>query len=129
MAVEERDGRGRCAVAVAALPAGARVAAFSGSPYAAVPLLDEAPRVCAACFATAPAPQLRCSRCRTWRYCGPGCQKRDWRAHSGECRPLASGAVEALGSSAAAADALLLGRCLRRRAGEEDAGFDSLHLG
>ena len=29
-----------------------------------------------------------CSGCRAVRYCGPGCQKADWRAHKAACREL-----------------------------------------
>ena len=30
-----------------------------------------------------------CSGCRVVRYCGPACQKADWRAHKAACRELA----------------------------------------
>ena len=39
---------------------------------------------CAACGA-AGAP-LMCGACRGVRYCGPECQKRDWRAHKAACK-------------------------------------------
>ena len=31
----------------------------------------------------------RCSGCRAVRYCGPACQKADWRAHKAACREVA----------------------------------------
>ena len=37
--------------------------------------------------ADAPRGKL-CSGCRAVRYCGPACQKADWRAHKAACREL-----------------------------------------
>ena len=36
-----------------------------------------------------------CSGCRLVRYCGPRCQKADWRAHKAACREVATRRAEA----------------------------------
>ena len=43
--------------------------------------------------ADAPRGKL-CSGCRRVRYCGPACQKADWRAHKAACRELAARRAE-----------------------------------
>jgi hypothetical protein len=46
------------------------------------------PKVCAACgAAAADGVKLRvCSGCKSVHYCGPDCQKGDWKQHKGACR-------------------------------------------
>ena len=132
MSVEERAGRGRCAVAPTSLPPGSVVGAFSGQPFACCPLPSTRRRFCASCFQSA---KSRCSGCKTVRYCGRTCQARDWALHKHECAALAdqSSHIHRL-ADAPAADLLLAGRCLWRRRSlppddEEAAAFDALERG
>jgi [histone H3]-lysine4/36 N-trimethyltransferase SMYD len=138
--VVERPGRGRCAVATRALSAGTVASAFSGKPYAAVPLPSLRERHCTACLraCVGTAKLLRCSRCRWTRYCSAACQKSDWALHKHECAALADGSSQLHQlSDAPLADVLLTGRCLWRRhdattassCGVEDAAFDQLETG
>ena len=64
-----------------ALEVAAAAAEAPASPAAGP---EAAGRACAACGA-ADAP-LRCGACKGARYCGPECQRRDWRAHKAACR-------------------------------------------
>ena len=138
--VIERPGRGRCAVATRALSAGTVASAFSGKPYAAVPLPSLRELHCMACLraCAGSAKLLRCSRCRWTRYCSAACQKSDWALHKHECAALGDGSSQLHQlSDAPLADVLLIGRCLWRRhdattagsCGVEDAAFDQLETG
>ena len=51
------------------------------------------------------APLRCCTRCRAIWYCGPACQRADWRNHKRVCRaePAAEPAAEQPGGAAAAA--------------------------
>ena len=85
--VGEEEARGQAAAAAAA-PAGtaaprATVAATASVAASAGPEAA-ATTACAACSA-ADAP-LMCAGCRGARYCGPECQKRDWRVHKAACK-------------------------------------------
>ena len=136
---ELRDGRGRCAIATTALPAGTIVRAFSGKPYASVLLPSQRERHCAACFKDTHSVKrlLRCGRCKWARYCSGCCQKAAWIAHKHECAALTDAACELHRlADAPAADCLLVGRCLWRRhdanlseAGDDDLAFDALEPG
>ena len=117
--LEERAGRGRCVVAARSLEPATVVSAFSGAPYAAVPLPSYRDRVCAACLLAPGAgsrPLRRCSACKQARYCCADCQQSDWRLHRHECAVLAdAGSLLRRMPEAAAAELLLAARCLRRR--------------
>ena len=54
------------------------LAAHQGDDSASVPR-------CAACGATGQG-LSRCAGCRAVRYCGPECQRSDWRRHKASCR-------------------------------------------
>jgi hypothetical protein len=128
-----RPGRGRCAVAAAAIPAGTVLPAFSGIPYAACLLVSQWPLRCAACFKqradtaavdAAPASLLRCSRCRCARYCNAECQRADWPQHKREC-PVTQQLQAQCEDVVACAEVLTAGRCLWRRRGEPVGGSSS----
>ena len=137
--IEERAGRGRCAVASAPLEAGTVVSRFSGAPYACCPLPSERERWCAHCFGSAPpapATLMRCSKCKWVRYCSRACQTGDWARHKRECPTLnAHGAQLHSLADAPVTDLILLGRCLWRRheaadaPSAEDVAFDALEAG
>lgn len=135
--VEERPGRGRCAVAAVPLEAGAVVGVFGGAAYACLPLPSHRERLCTHCFcAAAQAKLMRCTRCKWVRYCSGTCQKADWPSHKHECRALTDPNSLLRGlADAPAADLLLAARCLWRRHGPDATGdaaddtFDALEPG
>merc|ERR1712107_288569 len=78
-------------------------------------------RRCDRCFrssADSPTALKRCGRCRAAHYCGRACQEADWPDHRVECAARSQIAkklaVQGLIGDGALADALLVGRCLRR---------------
>ena len=119
--MEERPGRGRCAIASVALREGSVVAQFSGPPFAACLLPSAWSNRCARCYVS--ADRLRgCSKCHRLRYCGVNCQREDWRSHKHECAALGeqTSPIHEL-SDAPASEILLAGRCLWRRHGASAA--------
>ena len=126
--VETRPGRGRCAVAYSAIPAGTVLTQFSGEPFAHTLLPSQFRRRCGCCLQTLTSQGMRCSRCKQVRYCSQACQVADWPEHKHECPALASPILQALGD-AEAANVLLLGRCMwARQLSVPDvvAAFDAL---
>ena len=126
--VETRPGRGRCAIASSAIPAGTVLTQFSGEPFAHTLLPSQFRRRCASCLQTLSSQGMRCSRCKQVRYCSQACQVADWPEHKHECPALASPILQALGDSDAA-NVLLLGRCMwARQLSVPDviAAFDAL---
>ena len=109
--VETRPGRGRCAIASSAIPAGTVLSQFSGEPFAHTLLPSQFRRRCGCCLQTLSSQAMRCSRCKQVRYCSQACQVADWPEHKHECPALASPILQALGD-AEAANVLLLGRCV-----------------
>ncbi|GBG24059.1 N-lysine methyltransferase SMYD2 [Hondaea fermentalgiana] len=110
--VEERPGKGRCAVASVRIRRGEVVLS---DPGVVLPVLvhDRWHSHCWGCLrALHGAKTARCARCKTARFCGKACQVAAWRSgHKLECSPalqvIDTGADEVI-----ATDALLLARVL-----------------
>lgn len=85
------SSKGRALVSARSLSPGATI--LTASPALILPSLSHMPSVCTYCLRPAAGgadPLRACTRCRSARYCGPGCQRAHWQAaHSRECRPLA----------------------------------------
>ncbi|KAG2144131.1 uncharacterized protein EDB93DRAFT_1153800 [Suillus bovinus] len=79
---------------------------------------------CSSCAATSHSGLLRCTRCRTVRYCNTTCQTNDWSLHRLECSALMKWAKSAPSKSLSIpSDAVrCLGRILWQKKKE---GFDS----
>lgn len=43
---------------------------------------------CGAATTKAGNPLLRCSKCKTVKYCSPDCQKKDWKKHKQMCKQV-----------------------------------------
>lgn len=43
---------------------------------------------CGATTTKAGNPLLRCSKCKTVKYCSPDCQKKDWKKHKHMCKQV-----------------------------------------
>ena len=95
--VDERDRRGRCAIAARRLDAGLLLSDVSGRPYAACLLPAQQAVRCERCFNLTEggaASLLRCGghpRCGA-RYCSAACRNSDSECHQRGCALLADGA-------------------------------------
>ena len=111
--LEERVGRGRCAIAMGRLPAGTTLPLFSGQPFAACPIPALRSRQCAACLR-----ELRrhdagtpctCPHCAFPSYCSAACRAADSAQHARQCRHLVDESAP-LRRLEAAAEGIALGR-------------------
>ena len=136
MEIESRQGRGRCAIAIAPMKAGTVVKTFSGKPYESCLLPAQQVRRCQACYDEAPpgSKLLKCAKCGFACWCSARCRAADASRHAHECSVLAkpSAALKALraegepmgGSNLGRFGVLLLAvRCLwRRHDGHRNSG-------
>ncbi|GMT33055.1 hypothetical protein PFISCL1PPCAC_24352, partial [Pristionchus fissidentatus] len=85
-------------------------------PYAAIVANLSLEVVCSGCFVSnSSSPLSRCVKCKILYYCGPECQKRDWKLHKEECKFMAS-----FSRAIPSANVRLMARLLiRRKKGDE----------
>uniref|UniRef100_A0A8C9W9B6 [histone H3]-lysine(4) N-trimethyltransferase n=1 Tax=Scleropages formosus TaxID=113540 RepID=A0A8C9W9B6_SCLFO len=81
------QGKGHGLRALVPLKAGELV--FTAQPYAHTVSKSAMKTTCANCFSRKET-LLRCSGCKTARYCNPACQRQAWPEHKRECKCLRS---------------------------------------
>ncbi|CAM6120160.1 unnamed protein product [Calypogeia fissa] len=79
--------KGRCLVANRSFKRGETV--LEQDPFCAVLDANSSNLRCDGCFIFSDN-LLRCSACKTVRYCSVVCQRREWKLHKGECKIMSS---------------------------------------